>query len=265
MKKKRPNDNLSNYSKSVIPLFKPQPPLTKVQDGYGFLGTLLLDTNNNKIQCHICGEWYKSLIPHIKAAHLMNSKEYKREMSLNIGTPLVSPSVSKKLRENMNETRKKHPKKMNPSPKKRKKIIKKAVKASLNSPDRLKASIQTRNRSGRCPNQIKNRLKEFAENNGKDFTSRELKEKNHRLWKTIEYWFDSFNLAKKAAGLPQNDSNKRLNDKQLLEILIEYHKKNKRWPSKYTLDKDGSLPCSATYNRHFEKYSKAKKMANEMS
>jgi hypothetical protein len=254
------NNSLKNYPKSVIALYKPFPPLMEVKEGFGFLGTVLLDTDENKIQCHLCGEWFSSLIPHLKPAHNMEVEEYKEEFGLNVTTPLCSPEVSRKLRKHMKRLRKRYPKRMTLTQKR----IRNGIKASLNSPKRKNVSILYRNRSGRCPLQIKEALRRFAYKYGDDFSVRQLKKNNYRLWKAVEYWYGSFNLAKKAAGITINKKKEKIDDNYLLEVLATFRKEKKRWPTIYKLDKDGTLPASTTYIRHFGTYSEAKRRANDL-
>ena len=256
---KRTNDTfqqLNKYPKSVIPLYKSEPPFEEVKNGFGFYGVLLLNTSTNKIQCHLCGEWFYSLVSHLKNAHLITTRQYKEQFGLNMTTPLCNPLVSKKLSKTMLKNHKRYPLKM------RSGNTKKAVENSLKSPYR-KATIQHRNRSGRCALQIITRLREIAMKNGGNISSRKLKEIDYRLWKAIEYWFPSFNMAKKKAGIKRNSIKKRLNDKDLLEILVCYYRKYHRFPSKYQLEKNKALPCSSTYKRHFGSYQRAKLLAEK--
>jgi len=247
---------LEEYPQSVIPLYKPEPPFEEVKDGFGFYGVLLLDTLTNKIQCHICGEWFYSLSSHLKNAHLMTTREYKEKFGLNMTTPLCSPSVSKKLSKNMLENHKRYPLKM------RNGDIKKAVRNSLKSPYR-KASIQRRNCSGRCSLQIISRLRKIAEENGGNISARQLRRIDYRLYKAIEYWFPTFNIAKEKAGIKKNSVKKRLGEKELIKILVLFYKKFHRFPSLYQLEKNKGLPCASTYIRHFGSYERAKLLAEK--
>jgi len=236
---------LDKYPKYVIALYKPEPPFEEVKDGFGFYGVLLLDTSTNKIQCHLCGEWFYSLASHLKNAHLMTTREYKERFGLNMTTPLCSPSISKKISKVMLENHKRYPLKM------RSGDIKKAIKNSLKSPYRKAAA------------QLIARLRKIADENGGNINSRQLQRLDYRLWKAIEYWFPTFNMAKKKAGIKENSVKKRLNDEDLLEILVAYHRKYHRFPSVYQLEKNKALPCKATYMRHFGSYQRAKLLAEE--
>jgi len=251
-------EQLKNYPKRVIPLYKPEPPFQEIKNGYGFMGVILLDTQKNKIQCHICGGWFALFGSHLKNAHRINSRQYKEKFGLNMGTPLCVPSLSKKLSKVMRRNHRKYPIEM------RSGNLKKAIKNSLKSPARRRASIQKRNMSGRCNVQIKERLREIALSNGGNISSRELKKKDYRLWKAIEYWFPSFNIAKKMAGIRRNSIKKRLEDKTLLRILRDYHRKFHRFPSQYILETKKGLPNASTYRRHFGSYENAKDLAEKL-
>lgn len=61
------------YGKEVIALNKSQPPFVKNEDPYyGFKGVMLYNQFTGRIQCSICGKWYKALT----GRHL--EKDYRR-------------------------------------------------------------------------------------------------------------------------------------------------------------------------------------------
>lgn len=72
-------------------------PLMRFEEGYGFIGALVFDTDTDKIQCHFCGGWYGSLPHHLKAEHNMNASAYKEAVGLNQTTALISESMREKL------------------------------------------------------------------------------------------------------------------------------------------------------------------------
>ena len=66
----------SNYSKSVIALNKSQPPfISNERPFHGFRGVILYDWIIEKIQCSICGKWYKAL----NGRHL--EKDFRKGLS----------------------------------------------------------------------------------------------------------------------------------------------------------------------------------------
>jgi len=64
---------------------------------YGKLG--ILETDGERIQCHICGRWYKSLSSHAWHSHGFTADEYRLEYGLNRGQSLISNETAKKYRD----------------------------------------------------------------------------------------------------------------------------------------------------------------------
>lgn len=57
----------------------------------GQLGVLASD--GEKVQCHICGRWYRYLANHARLAHDLYADEYKALFGLNVTTGLVGPAT----------------------------------------------------------------------------------------------------------------------------------------------------------------------------
>jgi hypothetical protein len=72
-------------------------PLMKYEQGYGYVGALVFDGETDKIQCHMCGEWFHHLVPHLSREHNMKAKQYKDEVGLLQTTALISESAREKL------------------------------------------------------------------------------------------------------------------------------------------------------------------------
>ena len=83
------------YGESVFPLYKEKPPFAEFKGGKGFLGVLLYDSNEDKVQCHLCGKWFLSLGAHINGIHKISSLDYKESVGLNRHTPLNSIGTRK--------------------------------------------------------------------------------------------------------------------------------------------------------------------------
>ena len=79
---------------NIIALQKLEPPFMKVKKGYGFQGVVLYDQEDDRVQCHICGLWFKHLLSHIKI-HKLVSKEYKDRFGLYRKEPLMSLGLRK--------------------------------------------------------------------------------------------------------------------------------------------------------------------------
>lgn len=65
---------------------------------YGQLGILSYDEIEDRIQCHICGEWFVYLFPHLRWKHGLTLDEYREDFGLNRTQPLCTKSLSEKHR-----------------------------------------------------------------------------------------------------------------------------------------------------------------------
>lgn len=77
--------------------------LSSVENGYGFYGTLIYDPYEDTIQCHVCGEWFKSLGRHLKI-HNIIAKNYKDEFALTTSMGLCVLNISENARQNAIDT-----------------------------------------------------------------------------------------------------------------------------------------------------------------
>lgn len=87
-------------SMNLIPLYKVKEPYTKVKSGFGYQGVLLYDKETDKVQCHICGQMFARLAPHVKM-HDKTSQEYKHEFGFSHYTALQGEEVRQRQVETM--------------------------------------------------------------------------------------------------------------------------------------------------------------------
>lgn len=74
---------------------------------YGEIGAVRID--DDQMQCHICGKWYKSVGLHSVYAHELTADEYREAFGLNHQQGLVSPRLSERLRRNVQQRYIDHP------------------------------------------------------------------------------------------------------------------------------------------------------------
>lgn len=58
---------------------------------FGTVG--ILESDGEKLRCHICGKWYVNLGKHVNATHGVTACEYKEEFGLNVGTSLIGEQL----------------------------------------------------------------------------------------------------------------------------------------------------------------------------
>ncbi len=56
---------------------------------YGDVGIVAYDPVEDKVQCHICGKWFRGLNTHVFRTHGWTADEYREEFGLNRGQPLI--------------------------------------------------------------------------------------------------------------------------------------------------------------------------------
>lgn len=78
----------------IRPLYKSVEPFMEVPKGFGFLGVIQYDDQEDKVQCHICGKWFKSLPQHFISAHKISTEDYRDMFSLPLRGGLTSVGFS---------------------------------------------------------------------------------------------------------------------------------------------------------------------------
>lgn len=176
-------------------VYKGVPPFMKYEGGYGYQGVLLEQEDTGKLQCHICGKHFMSLPGHIYFKHGLTADEYKKQVGLNLGTPIVSESISKKIRKSIFEQ-------PESEIKRRMEMFKKTH--TQRKEGRLKAhgisgkNSQFNNKHGTCPEQVKEQFWEIYHKHGRiPF----IKELNRRLRYIIEKRFSGYEEACVAWGV----------------------------------------------------------------
>ena len=69
----------------------------KVKECYGTRGILDYDPIEDKVQCHICGEWFRGLNNHVFRTHGCTADDYREEFGLNRNQSLICEGTKQKL------------------------------------------------------------------------------------------------------------------------------------------------------------------------
>jgi len=196
--------------KGFKPIYKGIPPFMKFEDGYGFYGVLLEEESTGKLQCHLCSEVVLNISKHLYHKHKdITPKEYRIKTGLSLTTPLVSESTRKKFKNNfLNLTEEKREEIVNRLRNLNKKLHTDGTKKQREA----KASIQTNNRYGTCPEQVKSQFWELYTNLGRLPNWKEL---SGRLRYIIETRFGSYEEAVVVWGIPREEYKEHLTNAQL--------------------------------------------------
>jgi hypothetical protein len=182
------------------PIYKGIPPFMKFEDGYGFYGVLLEEEETGKLQCHLCGHTVLNIAQHLRHKHKdVKPNDYKIKTGLSLGTPLLSETSRKKIKNNF----------LNLTPEKREEIIKrlqnfnkKLHRDKTKRQREAKASIQTNNRYGTCPEQVRSQFYEIYTKLGRLPNWLEL---TGRLRYIIESRFGTYEEAVVVWGIPRQE------------------------------------------------------------
>lgn len=235
-----------------VTLYNYKEPFMRFQNGFGFLGVLLFDGESDKVQCHICGEWYISLPHHINAIHGMNASEYKQKVGLRQSTALIGEKLRSRL--------------ISKGLGKRMKNLRKGKKKSQEVRDKIRKTLQknmleNKNLHGTCPEQLIDRLQKLCDELGRVPAHAEIP-----FVQALEMTFGSVANAVRMIGLTprkpgQNirKQNKSFTDEELLKILKDFHTRNGRIPSKSDMARH-LLPHRDTYVRRFGSWNKVIKL-----
>ena len=148
----------------IKPLYKAQEPFMDVKRGHGFQGVLMYDDIADKIQCHICGEWFNSVAHHASYAHKVLSADYKMEFGLTLKYPLCTKTLSNKKRVNIL----KQIESTGFDPRKYAAIGSKSSARKRKRPRQTIGSVQFKNKSGLCDLQIRTRYEVVRRIVGRD-------------------------------------------------------------------------------------------------
>lgn len=246
--------------KDLIPIDIYKDPLRKNEGGYGYLGCVLQTREEDKLQCHVCGQLFESLGNHVRQKHKLKAKEYRLKFQLCSNTSLNSRDLTQKLRNNMLQL----PKEI--KEKRLKHLIENRGKGNRKG---TKMSLEERNRRGSCPDQILEEIKRFTQEKGHPPSQPEFKQWNpmgHRYIRLAERTFGSWNDALRKISLePQKATGRKgdyvnWDDESLKELLVNFTLEHKRVPRSSDLEL-GDLPHYSTYVRRFGSLEEARKIA----
>lgn len=179
------------------------PPFEKVENGFGYMGVILQDYENGKLQCHICGKWFEIFNSHLLKHHKITSDEYKIKFGLSKSTALRSKKLRLKQSEVMTKLNKENPKCFNRSHA----GFEKGNKWSANRKGKPK-SLETKNKYGVCDLQIMDKVIKLSEKLNKTPSLVELrKEYGQAFITTLHSRYSSYISYCKEIGLTPLYSN----------------------------------------------------------
>jgi len=261
-------------------------PFTPVPEewGHGYLGAILYDNVEDKIQCHACGGWFRQISTgHLRSANcsglMSNLNEYKREY----GFPKSLALQAEGTREKRIEMAKRHIQAGTFKPFKEGEVRTKAMSAKAiaikhgdrkNGPKERSRRKQQQlsgesprlssqwtifddNKKIRCAWQLEDELRQYIQEDGRIAKKEELP-----IWLTgiLQYRYGSFNKALVALNIEGRAKGKRYSVAWLLQQLRRFQEEYGR-PPVASDTRLGMFPACTTYANYFGSWSNAKKLA----
>lgn len=239
--------------------------------GFGYYGAISITLDEEKLQCHVCGELRSDLGRHVSNVH-MSVREYKDKFKLSPKTALLSEAERMRRKGRMLLIMAQW------TPEKKKAFYAKARSKYLEwrkkNPHyfdtlRWKESLEKKNIKGTCPDQLLEKLREVTKELGHTPSRREFVVacKSQRYIHLIQSTFGSWTNALKRLGLtPKTTTNgkgvarKFRTDEELLSSLLSYYEDTGRVPTSSDA-KRGFIPNEEIYIRRFGGIKAARELA----
>ena len=224
--------SVPNYKEPILP----------VSNGYGWYGLQAYDFQGDKLMCHECGKMFGSLSEHIRK-HELNPNEYRKKFGLLQKTRLESKTIN-----DMKSRIRKDYFVNNPDIKRARiktLISSKTTKSAANCKG-IKKRLQFFNLNDSCPEQVLRRLSYLASIFGDNISVSQVLSQDSSLIPQLNYYYGTFNKAKQLLKLTKNPAEgfTQYPKQLILEDIINFYRKNKRWPTKSDYAKK-LLVCSS--------------------
>lgn len=248
------------YKNNLLTFKNYKEPLLQIpkKEGFGFYGTLLITTDNQYVQCHICGELFQELSAHVLHGHKINVKEYREKFKLAYKTPLISESLRMKRKMLSLEYFKSLTEEERVEMKEKARIGFLEWKKGEPLRNQPLQTLETKNKRGTCPDQLLDKIKKVKEKLGKVPTLAEFvvecgsQRYKHLIFKVFGSWNNALKMLKYELN-PRPVDVKRVHAytrEQLIEYMQLFTRENNKIPS-FTDFKAHLLPDYAVYKRVF--------------
>lgn len=229
-----------------VTLYNYKEPFMPFREGYGYEGVLLFDGLSDKIQCHLCGDWYEAMGNHLHREHNMTASAYKEKVGLRQTTALVSETLRAKMIANGMD--------------KRLQNLRAGGKKTQEEKDKIRATLkkvcrEKENETDTCPLQLIERLQVLAKKLGRTPTERECHFKE-----SIQRVYGSFKEACSVAGIEYRVSGETISRRQskyskemTVNFVKNYWINNKQFP------KWRVFPNKTMYRRYLQDKKEIKK------
>lgn len=215
----------------IRPLYKAQEPFMEAPAAHGFLGVIMYDDKEDKVQCHICGKWMEHVGGHINKAHGVSGEDYKDRFGLAQRIALCGSGYSAKRREIADKGVASG-------------TFKAVMRAGEHTPRRIayrrnpkvrpgNSALSVKNRHGLCELQMFGRYEVVKKIVGREPLSPDLQKYDSQLLGAIYKSYESLNKYKKHIGRPEwkKGAHEQNSDIELVAHLRKWAHEHKRRPT----------------------------------
>jgi len=258
----------ADYNEDDLTLHNYKEPLTKVEGGFGFYGTLISTKDGNYIQCHICGKLVQHLASHAFMGHKVKSREYKERFGLAYTTALISETERNRLKQATLDYIKGLTEEEKREFSERRRLAWARMLRNRNKAGQPLKTLETANKRGTCPDQLLEEIKKVKEALGRTPSKKEFiahvgtQRHVHLIYKV----FGSWKAALEILGMEQKKKThkgfrrKQYTDEELLNYLKVFYKTNGKIPTQTDFYRN-LLPSYGTYTRRYGSISNARALA----
>lgn len=234
-------------------------PLKRVEGGYGYLGTVATSADGKSLQCHICGGSFGRLGPHIVAKHGIKTAEYKEKFQLAARTSLLSDEARKTYVKTYNFLWSPE----NQDHMRRLQAARTSESYQKNADRSNKWSLERRNKTGNCPDQIIDKIKKLAERLGHTPSSNDfIREYGSGLFGSLRYLHGGYIEAVHQAGFKSVMEEKTYDRIEMLTVINDFRDKYGRDPYSSDFERYPEFPSRRAYHRVFGGIKEARRQAH---
>lgn len=236
-------------------------PVRKVEKGFGYYGVLMYSRSLDRIQCHVCGEWFRALYGGYKGhlnTHKMEKSDYLEEFGLNRNTKLICEGLREKMIKNYERRYKTG--EMKKYEKNLEAFQETKYKRTMTG---KRIRLEARNERGNCPDQLLDKIKKTAEANNGVVSQPKMHEIfgssfGETIKQTFGSWENAVHLTGYLTGKERPDGT--YSDIELLAFLKNFYDEHKRTPVGSDFRR-GYLPGLHAYRDRFGNLNEARRRA----
>lgn len=224
-------------------------PLLPVEGGFGFYGAIAQNKEKTHIQCHICGFFFPSVGAHANKIHGVDGKEYRETYQLSRTTSLASDTVQAVYRAaTLNQAE---------ATKEKRVALFKSMSREFRQQQQhgTKKSLERKNKEGRCPDQLIDKIVRLAEKIKRTPRKRDfIAEYGEGFWHSVYDTYGGWNNAVRIAGMqPSNVGGAHrvtYDYETVVDLVREFYRVEGRVPRATDIGK-GIIPSKQVIRRLF--------------